>query len=315
MPTQQLRTTTHHIEIAAPADTVYGLLADATRWPVYFRPNVHVERLEGTDRTERLQMWATAGGQVKNWISRRDLDPVKRTIGFRQEVFKPPVAAMLGEWQVEATGAAASALTLRHEFAAVDDNPDDFAWLTDVTNRNSTTELANVKALAERGDRLGELVFSFADEVTVNGSGEDVYEFLYRADEWPRRLPHVSRLDLTEDPDGVQTMIMDTRTKDGSTHTTESIRVCFGPDRIVYKQTVVPALMNAHTGEWTVVPDGDGVRVISRHTVEVKESAIASVLGADASVETARSFLRKALGGNSSATLALAKEFAEGRRG
>lgn len=314
MATQQPHTTTHHTEIAAPADVVYRLLADATLWPVYFRPNVHVERLEGDARTERLRMWATAGDQVKNWTSRRDLDAKARTIGFRQEVFTPPVASMRGEWRVAATGAQTSTLTLLHEFAAVDDDPAQTAWLAEVTDQNSTTELANVKALAERADRLGELVFSFADEVTVNGPADAVYEFLYRSDAWPRRLPHVSRLDLAEDAEGVQTMIMDTRTEDGSTHTTESIRVCFGRDRIVYKQTTTPALMNAHTGEWTVVPDEDGVRAISRHTVEVKESAIETVLGAGATVETARGFLRKALGGNSTATLKLAKEFAEGSR-
>ena len=43
-------------------------------------------------------------------------------------------------------------------------------------------------------------------------SQEEVYEFLYRASEWPQRVPHVDRVDLTEDAPGVQVMAMDTRT-------------------------------------------------------------------------------------------------------
>ncbi|WP_343244741.1 aromatase/cyclase [Streptomyces sp. SID11385] len=303
--------TTHDVTVDAPADTVYALLADATAWPLRFPPNIHVERTASGDGWERLRMWATANGEVKSWTSRRDLDPAARRIVFRQEASAPPVASMRGEWVVEPAGAAACTLTLLHEFSAVDDDPAGIQWIHEATDRNSRAELANVKALAEQADRNDELTFTFTDEVEINGPAEQVYTFLARAEEWPRRLPHVSRLDLREDVPGVQLMAMDTRTGDGSTHTTESVRVCFPESRIVYKQTVVPALMSAHTGEWSLRSEGTKVRAVSRHTVTLKEDAITSVLGPEATVASARSFIRRALGGNSTATLALAKQFAE----
>ncbi|MGO4751805.1 aromatase/cyclase, partial [Streptomyces sp. 2MCAF27] len=145
-----------------------------------------------------------------------------------------------------------------------------------------------------------------------------VYDYLYRADLWPERLPHVSRLDLKEDPVGddvaeprVQVMAMDTRTADGSVHTTESVRVCFGADRIVYKQTTVPALMTAHTGSWTINPAGDGLAVTSRHTVILNPAAVERVLGPDKTVADARTYVQRALSTNSTTTLRHAREFAE----
>ena len=61
------------------------------------------------------------------------------------------------------------------------------------------------------------------------------------------RLPHVARVVLTEDTPGLQFLEMDTRTKDGSTHTTKSVRVCFPDTRIAYKQITLPrADVRAH---------------------------------------------------------------------
>lgn len=108
---------------------------------------------------------------------------------------------------------------------------------------------------------------------------------------------------------------MDTLTKNGDSHTTESVRVCFPHSRIAYKQTTLPALMNLHTGLWTVEEDGEGTTTVtSHHTVVVNTENITRILGADAGVPEARAFLREALGGNSRATLGYAKEYAEARR-
>lgn len=303
---------THEIDIDAPADVVYGIIADAANWPQHFSPTIHVERREVDDSTELLSIWASANGEVKSWTSRRVLDAAARRIEFRQEVSTPPVASMGGQWTVIETSADASKLVLEHDFDAVDDDPAGIKWITDATDRNSNTELANIKALAEDWASVDELVFSFEDSVVVEGPLDKAYEFLYQAWEWPTRLPHVSRLDLQEDVKGLQVMSMDTSTKDGSTHTTESVRVCFpNEQRIVYKQLVTPSLMTAHTGEWTIRPDGEGLRATSKHTVTLNEKNISNVLGADATTGTARAFLRKAVGGNSAATLALTKEFTE----
>lgn len=314
--------TSHHTLIAAPPEAVYGLIADVLAWPQHFGPNVHVEQLANTvdgdgNAVERIQVWATANGQVKTWTSRRELAPAERRITFRQEVSAAPVASMGGAWIVTDGPGGGSRLVLEHDFTAVGDDAGAIGWISEAVDRNSTVELSNIKALAEQWQRLDELVFRFDDSVLIDGPADRVYEFLYRSDRWPERLPHVARLELTEDDAGVQTMVMDTSTKDGSTHTTTSIRVCFADrQRIVYKQIQVPALMNAHTGEWTLTRTPDGrVLATSAHTVTLKPAAIEPVLGAGATVATARDYVRRALGTNSTATLTLAKAYAEAGRG
>jgi ribosome-associated toxin RatA of RatAB toxin-antitoxin module len=304
----------HSITVGAPADTVYQVLADATDWPQLFRPTVHVEQLESTGSSERLQIWALANDTVKTWTSRRTLDPAARHITFRQEVSAPPVASMGGEWRAVATASGTTELTLTHDFTAVDDDAESLDWIRRATDSNSETELANIKAVAESWPQRDELIFSFADSIMIDGPLAKAYGFLYEAGDWPKRLPHVDRLDLREDTDGIQRMSMDTRAANGSVHTTESIRVCFpGDARIVYKQLVMPPLLTAHVGEWRLTEEGDGVRVTSAHTLGVNATAVPRVLGADATVASARAYLQKAIGGNSAKTLALTKAFAENR--
>lgn len=309
---ERVHRTTHSVEVAAPAGVVYGMISNAVQWPLFFPPNVHVERLEFDGRDERLRMWAVANGQVRSWLSRRVQDPEARRIDFRQQHPQAPVESMNGSWTVQERPGGTSLLTLLHDFTVIDDRPEDVSWTQRAVDTNSTAELAQLKRLAERWTRLDELVLSFEDAVRVKGPAELVYDFLYRVGDWPELVPHVARLDLTEDAPGVQVMAMDTRTADGATHTTESVRICFPhAGRIVYKQTRTPALMEAHTGEWSVLPDESGVTVISQHNVVLREEAVERVLGEGADLAQARRYVREALGRNSTATLNLAKRHAE----
>ncbi|GAA2448293.1 hypothetical protein GCM10010433_57520 [Streptomyces pulveraceus] len=309
---ERVHRTAHSVEVAAPAGVVYGLISNAVEWPLFFPPNIHVERLEFDGRNERLRMWATANGQIRSWISRRVQDPQTRRIDFRQQHPQAPVETMNGTWTVEERADGTSLLTLLHDFTVIGDRPEDVAWVELAIDTNSGEELDHLKQLAERWTRLDELVLSFEDAVRVKGPAELVYDFLYRVSDWPELLPHVARLELTEDTPGVQVMAMDTRTADGSAHTTESVRICFPhAGRIVYKQTTTPALMTAHTGEWSVLPNETGVTVISQHSVVLREEAVESVLGEGADLAGARRYVREALGRNSLATLNLAKLHAE----
>jgi aromatase/bifunctional cyclase/aromatase len=304
--------TRHDTTIDATPDTVYAIVADATRWPLYFAPNLHVDREDLGASAERLHIWALANGEIKSWKSRRDLDAARRTIVFRQEKSAPPVVSMVGTWTVTGAGGG-TRLILDHEFAAEDEAG--VAWVKRATNDNSATELANIKALAERWTERNRLTTTFEDAMLIDAPLQAVYDFLYRADEWPKRLPHVSRLDLIEDEPNVQRMTMETRGADGSTHTTESVRICFPHTRIPYKQVIPPALMAAHTGEWTLRTTAEGVLATSRHSVVVEERAITAVLGPDATGASAVAFARTALSTNSLATLKLAKEFTEAGSG
>lgn len=304
----------HDVKVQAPAPVVYRLLADVTNWPQMFPPSVHVEYLERSGRHERIQIWATANGEAKTWTSRRELDPDVMRIEFRQERSTPPVGAMGGTWIVEPVSEDQCHVRLLHDYRAVDDDPANLDWIEQAVDRNSGSELGALKANAEMLSGSAELLLSFTDSVTIEGSARDAYDFVNDAQLWEERLPHVARVVMTEDTPGLQVLEMDTRTKDGSVHTTRSIRVAFPHKRIAYKQIQVPALMTLHTGLWTFTEDGGMTTATSRHTVVVNEANIASVLGPDAGVEDARSFVHKALSTNSLATLGHAKDYAEQRR-
>ncbi|WP_410606473.1 aromatase/cyclase [Amycolatopsis sp. lyj-109] len=303
----------HQIKVHAPAGQIYRFIAEVANWPRIFPPSVHVEYLERGDAEERIQIWATANGEPKTWTSRRTLDPAARRIDFRQEKSQNPLAAMGGAWVIEPLSDEESLVRLLHDYRAIDDDPEKLEWIAKAVDRNSQAELAALKANAELATDTPDLLLTFTDTVQVGGSAKDVYDFINEANLWAERLPHVAKVKMTEDAPGLQLLEMDTRTKDGSTHTTRSVRVTFPHDRIAYKQIELPPLMTVHTGEWAFAENPGGVLVSSRHTVAINEPNITKILGADAGVPEAREFVRDVLGKNSLTTMGRAKEYAESR--
>ncbi|MFF9011365.1 aromatase/cyclase [Streptomyces sp. NPDC014870] len=303
----------HEITIQAPAERVYRLIAEVENWSRIFPPTVHVDVVERQGAQEVIHIWATANGEPKDWVSRRTLDPQARRITFRQQVSRPPVAAMGGEWIIESSSAGESRVRLLHDYRAVDGDPEKLAWIDEAVDRNSRAELAALKQNVELAVGSAELLFSFEDTVLIDGSVKDVYDFINEAQLWSERLPHVAAVRLEEPVPTLQTLQMDTRAKDGSTHTTTSVRVCFPSHRIVYKQTQLPALMNLHTGYWSFEERDGRVAATSQHTVVLNPANISALLGPEADVASAREFVRNALSTNSRATLHHAKQYAEAR--
>ncbi|MEV7192634.1 aromatase/cyclase [Streptomyces sp. NPDC093510] len=304
----------HEITVAAPAETVYRLIAEVENWPRIFPPTLHVDQVEKGGRSERIRIWATANGEAKQWTSRRTLDPENLRIGFRQEVSAPPVAAMGGTWLIEPLAADSARIRLLHDYRAIDDDPAGLTWIDEAVERNSLAELAALKENVELALADEELTFSFEDSVQVAGSAKDLYDFVNEAGLWAERLPHVASVRLEENTPGLQRLEMDTRAKDGSVHTTTSYRVCFPHHKIAYKQVTLPALMTLHTGHWTFTEGTDGsTTATSQHTVVLNTANIARILGADATVADARQYVHGALSANSRATLGHAKDYAEKR--
>ncbi|UQX05444.1 aromatase/cyclase [Streptomyces sp. RerS4] len=304
----------HEITVRAPAAEVYRLIAEVENWPRIFPPTVYVDHLDRGENDERIRIWATANGEVKNWTSLRTLDPEALRITFRQEVSAPPVASMGGAWIIEPIADDVSRIRLLHDYAAIADDPDDLKWIDEAVDRNSRSELAALKANLELAHATAEVTFSFEDTVHVEGSAKDLYDFVNEADRWQERLPHVATVRLDEVSPGLQILEMDTRAKDGSTHTTKSYRVCFPHHKIAYKQVTLPALMTLHTGYWTFTDTEDGVTASSQHTVVLNTENITRVLGPEAGVAEATEYVRTALSTNSRATLGYAKAYAEQRR-
>jgi aromatase len=305
--------TVHEVTAAAPAGVLYGLIADATRWPLLFPPCVHVEQLDFDGTRERLRMWATAGETVKSWVSSRSLDVERLRVEFTMDLPAAPAETMGGVWTVEPLGEHAARVTLEHAFTVDGDVPGDVAWLERATLANSRGQLDRLAELAEDWARLDDLVWSFEDTVRVDAPAEAVFDFLYRARDWPAQLPHVNRLELVEDEPGVQVMSMGSLSLDGSAHRTESVRICFpGAQRIVYKQTRTTPLMASHTGEWSVEPDGSGVNLIARHHLLLREENIERVLGEGTDAVAAGRHLREAIGQASLSVLRHAAQYAMG---
>ncbi|MGY5046340.1 aromatase/cyclase [Streptomyces sp. 900105755] len=305
------RETEHSREVHAPADRLYALVADVSRWPVLLGPCVRARQIERDGADERIELWARTNGTMATWTSRRSLDPRALRISFRQDRSTAPVAAMSGEWSFRPAGEGRTRIVLTHAFTAVDDDPQALEWIARAVDRNSVEELAALGDFAERPYPLEQLVFSFHDRVVAPGADPaDVYDFVYRCDLWPERLPHVGRVDLTEDPAGVQVMAMDTLTSDGRSHTTASVRLCVPGERISYKQTVLPALLSGHSGLWEFERSGGGTAIVSHHTVAVDPAAVARTLGAGATFEQACAHVRDTLGANSRATMEAACAYA-----
>jgi aromatase len=303
-------TIAHTVFVAAPAPAVFDLIADAARWPYLLAPVVHVEPLLGGSTHERLRLWTVSNGAVGSWTSRRRLDRENLRIRFQQE--RPPqaVASMAGEWVFVPLPGNATSVVLLHEFQATGEDAANTALIKQTVDRNSTAELAAVKSAAELGERLPALVHTFTESVVIRGSLREVYGFLYRAQDWPRSLPHVSRLIVDEAVPNVQTIEMDFQTPAGEARAMRLVRVCFPYDSIVYKQTQPPDALSAHVGGWHLQAFEGGVRVVAANTVMLRPEAIRAAR--PGSFERPGDVIERTLRENCLATLLHAKDVIEG---
>ncbi|MEV4425565.1 aromatase/cyclase [Streptomyces sp. R-07] len=308
LPTPTVHRSEHSVTVAAPAETLYALVADVTRWPAVFEPTVHVRHLARDGRTERFEIWAEVNGEIAHWRSRRVLDPRRLYVSFRQEHSRPPVTSMSGGWLFRPLADGRTEIVLRHRFTVAGDDPAAAARIEEALDRNSARELGALAALAETGHPVDDLVFSFTDTIPLTGAARDAYTFVERAERWAELLPHVARVTLTEPEPGLQWLEMDTVTADGSAHTTRSARICRAPEWIAYKQQRTPRLLSGHSGEWTFAQTPQGAVATARHTVAVDPTGITEVLGPDATLADARTYVREALGRNSLTTLRHAAE-------
>ncbi|MGW7823523.1 SRPBCC family protein [Streptomyces puniciscabiei] len=307
MSSQRVHSAQQTVSVAAPADVVYGLLADTPRRPVLLPALVHTERIDFDGAQENLRLWRLRHGQVSSALARRVLQPRERRITFELQDALLPGAPTSGLWSVAPDGADRCLLTLHQERAA---GPWENSGALESDVR---AELAALRDAAEHWHRLDELLLSFEDSVYVPGSPELVYDFLYRITDWAELVPHVEWVEVTEDRPGVQMTVLHTCAPEtGQTLVSEAVRLCFpAAGRIVHKETVTPDPVAAHYGEWYLEPDETGVRVVSVHHVMLRESAVEAVLGGGALLVDARRYVREWLGRSSTEVLSLARWHAE----
>jgi uncharacterized membrane protein len=300
------------VPVEAPAEVVFALVTDVEDWPQILKSVAHIERTVHDEGSDEAAIWAVRGtDQVSIWTSHRTLDREGLRISFRNDPPTGPSSESGGEWLVEPVDETNSVLTVRHTFVPRGGVPaakvEEFA--TGV-GKHSEEQLAELRYAAEHREELAELTISFDDPLFIGGTAEDSYALLYRADEWPDRFPHVTRIDMTEDDRGIQFFDMDTLTPDKRAHTTRSVRICMPHHKIVYKQISLAPLLTAHRGHWLFEETPEGVIATARHTATIKRSAL-DLLFPGATVQDARNYLRKALSANSVSNLRFAKEYAE----
>ncbi|CAL9642181.1 aromatase/cyclase [Streptomyces sp. enrichment culture] len=312
-----MSSTQQHVDrgvvIDADLGTVFDLVADVAGWPQFHRSAVHAEVVHTNEKGELVQYWELAGDSaVRTWKTVRRTDRPGRRITFTHWEAETPATEIRGEWVFAELGPERTQVELHHHVGAPAGA--DLGPLLDRIGRDSEDHLATLRDTAERRAELDELVVSFTDPLFIAGSVEDAYDYLYRADLWPERIPHVVGLSMTEDVPNVQFFDMDTKGPDGSTHTVRSVRICLPSRLIVYKQISLPAMLDAHTGHWRFTETREGVVAEARHTSTIKRSAL-SQLGGATTIDEARRYLRRLLSGNSMSNLRLAKAFAEERAG
>lgn len=310
----KIRTARHTMRVAAHPKRVYQLIAHAEKWPQIFEPTIAIQHLGFDGITERLHHWVMVEGDVQDWIVRRELNPHRLQVRFRREDSPEPLASLGGLWLVLPKGEG-SLVMLDHHYRVVDDDPADAEWVAGSVDRNSITMLTALRDAAELGGAgLDELVLRFEDSVDIDGEARDVYDFLARAQDWPERLPHVTRMRMDEYVPDIQQMEMVSRVPDGTAESSSTVRICFPETHIIYKRITVSGLFRAHTGRWMLTELPWAVRATAQHTVLLREEAISEVLGPGSTLDDARASVRNTVGSFGLATLARAKAFAEARR-
>ncbi|WP_410634898.1 aromatase/cyclase [Amycolatopsis sp. cmx-4-83] len=304
------RTDRHEVEIAAAAEEVFSRLLDVSRWAEMFEPTIHGCELSRDGAIQNIQLWATANGEPKTWVSQRVIDDDARTIHFSQTVPSPPVAAMTGQWTVTPTDRTRCAVELLHTYRADDGTGETLDWISRAVDVNSSIELSALKTACESTADAAGAPFTFSDHVDTDAAPERVFAFLDRGNLWAERLDHVAEVEMRELPGGLQHLRMNTRTSDGDTHLTESFRVSQPPAVLLYKQTTLPRLLTLHIGRWTIRPAGEKWRVTSTHTIAVRPEVIVPLLGPGVTTEQARVVARRNLGTNSLRTLEAAVRWA-----
>lgn len=309
MPTLQQDTIRHSTTVNAPVGLVFDLVAELRRWPEFHGPSVHAEPLGLRDGRESYQHWWVVDDHtVRSWTGHWRFDRDTLRISYVFEPEEPGAAPTRGHFAFLA--ASDTTTEIRAEQAA--SGPGEFP--AERADREIRELLERFGYAAEHTEERHDLVVDFEDPLFVAAPPDDAYRYLYEADKWPERIPHVSRLVLEQPTPDVQFFDMETQTPDGSAHTTRSVRVCLPGSLIVYKQIHLPKLLDGHTGHWRFTTTREGTVLAARHTATIKPEAL-SILGPEATVLDARQYLRRVLSSNSMSNLRLAKEYAEERAG
>ncbi|MER7009460.1 aromatase/cyclase, partial [Dactylosporangium sp. NPDC000555] len=106
---------THAVQVAAPPELCFALVADVTEAPRYFPSHLHAEVEPADDGRELVHRWVVGpGGAVRDWRAERVVDRAARRIVFGHAGDRAPVTATHGEWTFAAGDGDTCLVTLVH---------------------------------------------------------------------------------------------------------------------------------------------------------------------------------------------------------
>lgn len=259
----------HETEVAAPADFLYGLVAEATAAPLVFPGTVHVEYLTHTETEERLQIWAVNGEHARTWTSHRKIDKKEMQVTFQQEKPAPPVASMIGQWHITALDENHSKVTLSHTYRAV--NEDGEAWIANLVDTVSSGQLVAMREFAALGTPV-----VHTDSVELPCSVAQAYAFVADPDQWPDAGVPVEQVKSRDAGAGIQLVDLVTGDQEHSI-----ARATFENSHIAFKSLRGGPLVAAHTGTWRFEETPTGCRATVRHevatTAEVQAETVTEI--------------------------------------
>lgn len=303
-----VRTTSHSITCAAPADKVYAIIADAANWPKIFDACVSAVAEPRDGNRELVHIEALQNGQVIGWDTLRTYHDNILRIDFHLPVPMPFLAEMSGQWRVIPVGEDRCVLNVTRRFVLLDDvrgiraGVETREQAADIVNRfiddNAAGEMLAVKSFVERDDAS---FSAFNARYTLPYPPEQVYDVLSNVRDWPQVLPHCDGVKVIYDDAVNQEFVMDIATAHGQEQF-RSIRRC---DRdalaISYFQPVPPVLLSSHSGRWLVRPQGSGTELVSEHQVHLNAARCAEQFG-DTDVRRNKQRIRELIQKNSKAT-------------
>jgi aromatase len=261
-------TTVHYQTVRSDAHDVFKYIDDVANWPELFPPCKNVDILEYTNTRQLIRITADAHGCTMSWETERIVDRQSLRVSFRQTKPQYPVTAMSGEWLCEQQFPCQALITLTHavEVATGCNERRNLEHVLKAIDSNSKQELAAIKQAAEQVT-----VHCFEDRIWIRADAADIFQILFRAEQWPTFLPHCPKLQVVYDDGQNQELLMTVSTPRGE-ELIRTVRLAEPPFLLKYFQTLPPAPLRTHHGAWHIKPVGEGVEIIATHTVTVQPS-------------------------------------------
>lgn len=274
----------HMVICEAPADLVFPLVADPSRWPDLFKACLAVEALPSENEWQIVRIHADQGGSTTSWTTRRRVDDDAFIVDFELIDPMPYTAAMSGRWRVVPLGPEQCLLAVDRTWSIADpvahlrsditNTRDAAAFVAQFVETNARCEMEAIAAMAASGHTATMLFVE--TQVDVEVSADKIYRALVNAAAWPSFAPHCRSLRVSFD-DGIhQELQFEIETLTGDKETIRSFRVCDHINRsISFVQVEPPRALDRHHGSWSIKPTANGARVTCHHFATPKQTFVA----------------------------------------